>query len=198
MKRLLLVLLVLGLSVPAIADVFVYNKKNSGVEFEYYGDSWTQSNPSSDSGQYLIIEPNYNDNTVNILEADTWKEKDEGGVTHKYYEAYEIGTLAFLQTRIGSKQMWIISGNGTGDSNNTRIIISGQPKSTKIGTDTYTVAATLNGYAIWGAIVDEDLGGGSMSLKLNSTITKELVSSDADVISAISAYFEEVLGYEPY
>ena len=196
MKKWLLVLLVLGLSVPAIADVFVYNAKQSGVDFYYDGDSWIQSKASG-SGTYLIIEPNYDDNTVNVWEADTWKEKDEEtGETYKYYEVGDVYTLDFLQAQIGKKLMWIV--NGTDDVYNTRIMVSGQAKLKKIGTENHTVAATLTGYAIWGDIADEDLGGGAVSLTLNAKFTLYVQDSGEDVDIAISAYLEEVLGYESY
>jgi hypothetical protein len=198
MKKWLLVLLVLGVAVPAVADVFIYNVKQRGVDFYYDEDkeSWTKSKASG-SGTYLIAEPNYDENTVNIWEAETWKEKDEEtGETYKYYEVGDMYTLDFLQTQIGKKLMWIIS--GTNDAYNTRIMLAGQEKLKKIGTENHTVAAALTGYAIWGDIVDEDLGGGAVSLTLNSKFTLYVQDSEEDAATAISDYLENVLGYEPY
>jgi hypothetical protein len=200
MKRLLLVLLVLGLSVPAIADVFVYNFKESGVDFYYDGDvdAWVQSKPSGDTA-YVVIQMDSGSSDVNIYSIDIWKEKEEDEdtgkmTTYTYYSVDGPYTISFLQTTITRKNMWIIEGTAS-DEENTRMMLSGQAKSTKIGSGTYTVAATLSGYFVFGNIENEDVGGSTVSWKLNSKITKELVSSD-DVISSIDAYFEG-LGYEP-
>jgi len=195
MKRLLLVLLVLGLSVPAIADVFVYNLKQSGVEFGYNADKDAWAPTKSSYVSYVVIQVDSNSpDSVNIWAIDTWKEKDaDTGETTKYYTVDGPYTISFLQTTIAKKNTWIAEGISS-DQSNTRVMVSGQAKSTKIGTDTYTVAATLSGYAIFGDIADEDVGGGPVSLTLNSKITTALVSSDADVPGAISNYFDG-LGY---
>ncbi|MGD0552755.1 MAG: hypothetical protein ABSB25_08895 [Sedimentisphaerales bacterium] len=194
MKRLLLVLLVLGLSAPAIADVFVYNFKQSGVELEYNADTdaWVQSKLSGTT--YVVIQVDSDSNSVNIWSIDTSKEKDpDTGETTKYYTVNGPDTVNFLQTPIAKKNTWIIE--GTLDDS-TRLMLSGPSKSAKIGSKTYTVAAALSGYSIYGSIDDEDLVGGTLSLTLNSTITKVMVSSDADVAGAIDDYFQG-LGYEP-
>jgi len=197
MKRLLLVLLVLGLSVPAIADVFVYNFKQSGVELAYNADTdaWVQSKPGHTT--YVVVQVDSNSpDSVNIWSIDTWKEKDtdedDKPITIKYYTVDGPSTVSFLQTPIAKKNVWIVE--GTLDDS-TRLMLSGQSKSTKIGTTKYIVAATLSGYSIYGSIDEEDLVGGTISLTLNSTITKVLVSSDDDVDGAISDYFENTLGY---
>ena len=82
MKRLLLVLLVLGLSVPAIADVFVYNTKQSGVEFEYDSDAnhgngaWVYSSTSGRTG-YLVVQVDdiNSPDSINIWAFHTYKEE---------------------------------------------------------------------------------------------------------------------------
>ncbi|MGA2171853.1 MAG: hypothetical protein ABSG82_02410 [Sedimentisphaerales bacterium] len=202
MKRLLLVLLVLGLSVPAVANVFVYNLKQSGVEFEYNADTkdgegaWVQSPKSSDT-EYVVIQVDSNSpDSVNIYSINTQKGKDpDTGEAYKNYTVDGPYTISFLQTTI-AKNMWIVEGT-LDDGYNTRITLSGQAKSSKIGSHTYTVAAALSGYSIYGSINDnQDIGGGPVSLTLNSKITTALVSSDADVIGAIDTYFQG-LGYEP-
>ena len=197
MKTFLLALLVLGLSVPAIADVFVYNAKQSGMEFGYDADAdaWTQSK-SGDTTCVVIQADSNSPGFVNMCSINTWKEKDDEGVMHKYYALDGIYTISFLQTQIAKKNTWIISGTSS-DEYNAHIMVSGQARSTKIGSGAYTVAAFLNGYTTYGDIENQNVGGGPLSLQLNFRITEELVSSDEDIIDAISAYFEEVLGYEP-
>jgi hypothetical protein len=196
-KTFLLALLVLGLSVPAIADVFVYNAKQSGMEFGYDADTdaWIQS--KSGDTTYIVIQTDSNSpGFVNICAINTWKEKDDEGVMYKYYALDGVYTISFLQTQIAKKNTWIISGTSS-DEHNARIMVSGQARSIKIGSGTYTAAALLNGYTTYGDIESENIGGGPLSLQLNFRITEELVSSDEDITDAISAYFEEVLGYEP-
>jgi hypothetical protein len=198
MKKWLLVLLVLGLAVPAIADVFVYNFKLGGVYFEQDDEgNWVRSKPEGDTLYFVIQVDSNSPDSVNIRVIDTWKEKDDEGVMHKYYTIDGPYTISFLQTLIARKNTWIIEGT-TSDEDNTRIMVSGQAKLKKIGTPTYTVAATLTGYLIYGNIESQEVGGHTVSLKLNSKITTALVSSDADVTGAIDAYFgEDGLGYEP-
>jgi hypothetical protein len=206
MKKWLLVLLVLGLSVPAIADVFVYNFKQSGVDFYYDGDvdAWVKSKSGGGTTYVVVqVDSDYaNATDINIWSIDTWKEKetdeDTGKtITIKYYSVDGPYTMSFLQTLIAKKTMWIVEGD-VGDEYNSRIMLSGQAKSTKIGTVNYIVAATLSGYSIDGSIGSGDVEGGTVSLKLNSTITKALVASDEDVLGAIDSYFgEDGLGYEP-
>jgi len=197
MKRLLLVLLVLGLSVPAIADVFVYNLKQSGVEFGYNADKDAWGPTKSSYVSYVVIQVDSNSpDSVNIYSINTQKGKDpDTGEAYKNYTVDGPYTISFLQTTI-AKNMWIVEGT-LDDGYNTRITLSGQAKSSKIGSHTYTVAAALSGYSIYGSINDnQDIGGGPVSLTLNSKITTALVSSDADVIGAIDTYFQG-LGYEP-
>jgi hypothetical protein len=194
MKRLLLVLLVLGLSVPAIADVFVYNFKKSGVEFENDGDAWIKSPKSSDT-TYVVIQVDSNSpDSINIWSVDTSKGKDpDTGETFKTYTVDGPSTVSFLQTPIAKKNTWIIE--GTLDDS-TRLMLSGQTKLTKISSQMYTVAAALSGYSIYGSIDGEDLVGATISLTLNATITKVMVSSDEDIAGAIDDYFHG-LGYDP-
>jgi hypothetical protein len=196
-KTFLLVLLVLGLSVPAVADVLVYNAKQSGMEFGYDADAdaWVQSKPGAVA--YVVIQTDSNTpGFVSICSINTWKEKDDEGVMHKYYAFDGIYIISFLQTPIAKKNTWVISGTSS-ERYNARIMVSGQARSIKIGSGAYTAAALLNGYTTYGDIESENIGGGPLSLQLNFRITEELVSSDEDITDAISAYLEEVLGYEP-
>jgi hypothetical protein len=189
MKRLLLVLLVLGVSVPASAEVFIYNLKQSGAEYQYDGSEWTQHKVSSTA--YVVIEPNNDDaNFVNIWSIDTWKEKDEDtGRMQKYYEVQDVFTLELLQAQIGNKLMWIMP--LAGDTENS--LLTGQAKTKRIGTENHTIAATFTGYFIWhesdGDYRDE--GAGTMSLKLNSKMTNDWYSlSGEGATNTIVDYLE--------
>ena len=196
MKKWLLVLLVLGLSVPAMAQqaVLVYNLKQSGAEFEYDTGTGAWVKSKSSDTVYLVIQVDSNSPDANIRSIDTWK----SGTT-KYYTIDSSGTISFLQTLIAKKNMWIFEGT-FGDPFNIHIVVAGQAKSITIGTESHTVAATLSGCVIYGNIKNEDVGGGTVSLTLNPTITKALVALvpiDGDVDSAISDYFKNTLHYEP-
>ncbi len=205
MKRLLVVLLALGLSVPAMAHsggVLVYNLKQSGVEFEYDSDAnaWAQS-PKSNHSHYLVIELDSNSpGSINLWSVETWKEKD-AGVTINYYTAEGPADINFTETSTASKTIWIISDIFSSGDSSVHIMVSGQAKSTKIGTGTYTVAAAMSGYVIFGDIPDGDVGAGTLSLTLNPkatiALTAQVQNDSGDIDSAISDYFENVLGYEP-
>lgn len=194
----------IGLSVPAMAapadvNVFVYNLKQSGAEFEYDSGAggWVKE-PKSNHTFYIVVEVDRSNlNSINIWSVETWKEKD-AGVTTNYYTKDGPSDINFVETLIANKTTWIASGD-VGD--NTLIMISGQAKSKKIGNTNYIVAATLTGYAIFGDIEpDEDIGGGTLSLTLNSKITPALVplvsSYGGNVDSALTYYLATVLGYQ--
>jgi hypothetical protein len=189
MKKLLLVLLILGLSLPASAEVFIYNLKQSGTEYQYDEGGWTQSKVSSTS--YLVIEPNIDDaNFVNVWSVDTWKEKDDTGKMQNYYEVQDVFTLELIQAQIGNKLMWIMP-VAIGDGDNG--LLTGQAKTRKIGTVNHTIAATLTGYFIWHETDGDyrDEGAGTMSLKLSSKMTNDWHAlSGEDAANAIVAYLE--------
>ena len=228
MKRLVLVLLVLGLSVPAIADVFIYNLKQSGVEFAWDdgandGDGAWVHPPTSDDLTYghkmyivIQVDSDYADATnINIESIDTYKQgdiDDNGKMirTDKtiYYTLSGWDAISFLQATIAKKNTWIVEGTLSSSDLPTNIMVSGQTKSTMIGTTSYIIAATLSGYEIYGSgdiTSDGDVSGGTGSLTLNSTITKAVVSqvltdggdidNEDDVDTAIGEYFDG-LGYE--
>jgi hypothetical protein len=193
-----LALLVLAISVTAMADVFVYNTKQTGVEFGYSEDSDAWDQLKSDDTTYVVIQVDSNTpDFVNICTINTWKEKDDVGLKHKYYALDGVYLISFLQTPIAKKNTWIISGTSS-ELYNTHIMVSGQAKPAKIGSGTFTVASVLNGYTTYGDIENQNVGGGRLSLQLNFRITEELVSRDEDMIDAVSAYLEEVLGFEPF
>jgi hypothetical protein len=194
MKKLLLVLLVLGVSLPAGAEVFIYNSNQSGTEFEYDGSEWTQYKVGGRT-TYVVIEPNSDDaNFVNVWSVDTWRGKDANGVMHNYYEVQDMVTLEFIQARIGNKLMWIVPIVGDTEYD----LLTGQAKKVKIDAENHTIPVTLTGYFIWNeSDVDyRDEGAGTTSMKLNAKMTKQWHSlGGEDAKDAIVAYLESK-GYE--
>jgi hypothetical protein len=211
-----MVLLVLGLSVPAIADVFVYNLKQGGVGFVYDESAndgegaWVHPPTSDDTTfghtMYLVIQVDREAETldsIDILTIDTWKEKDtdenDKPITVKYYSVSDSDTINFVETPVAKKNTWLAE--GILESSNTHVMLSGQTKSTKIGDTKYVVAATLSGYQISGDIASQDISGGTASLTLNSKFTlyvQQQMNDGEDVGTAINGYVEDVLGYEAY
>lgn len=192
----------LGLSVPAIADVFVYDATSTSfTEFEY-DDSANGGNggwikePKPIYKEYFVIQLDENDlNSVNVWEIDTWKETNP---TTYYYSKNGPDNISFLQTTIVNKNTWIANG-ALSFPTNALIMMSGQTKSVKINGTEYTVASTLSGYCIWGDIEpDEDVGVSQGTLSLDSKYTAGLIgwvqTDSGDVDSAIDDYFTS-LGY---
>lgn len=171
MKRLLLILLVLGLVVPVSAEVFVYNVKTKGVELDYYADSgwteWTEQKVTQEDGpSYVICEPNEINHTIKVWFIDTWTWKEDGkNVKYAQIDPWTSGKkLIFIQgipgtyNKLdefvpGNKTIWVISGFNklwdldTNDVNNVDVgWIKGEAKPRKIGNQKATVAATLTGF----------------------------------------------------
>jgi hypothetical protein len=169
MKRLLLILVVLGVSIPASADVFIYNSKQANVSIDYDGIIWKQSKETETV--YVIVEPT-SSTTAGIWAIGIWKEKDKSGQTTKYAAAEEVGEVDFIQAQVGKKLIWIISAQDS----NSQTLLTGQAKPTKIDDVTFTIASSLTGYGIWDEsefVNERDLGTGKITLKLNKNFTAE-------------------------
>jgi hypothetical protein len=179
MKRLLLVLLVLGLSVPAIADVFIYNLKQSGVEFQDEEGNWTQSKVSDTT--YFVIEVDMDGpSLVSLWSVDTWKASGKN-----YYDVNEqdVSNFELLPAQNGKK--WII----LYASDTEHGLLTGQVQSTKIGNQKLNIATKLTGYFIWHDVTGGDIGAGTMSLQLNVTMTKNWHAlSSAEAKDALVVY----------
>lgn len=200
MRKLLLILLVLGMSVPAIADVFIYNSKESTAEFEYDENEqadWEWVQYKEIDKAYVVFEPNSNDaNFVDVLSIYFWKEKNDVGVMCKYYEIGGVTTLEHIQAQIGTKLMWILP---IVDAGGTNGLLSGQAKTKKIGAVDHIIAATITGSYVWrdsdGDYRDE--GTGTLSWTLNSKMTTDWHAlSGENAKNQIVAYLEG-LGYTP-
>lgn len=167
MKRLFLILLVLGVSIPAGADVFVYNMKISDVEFEYEWDGWELVKDSDT--QFIIIERAGSD-SIKVWTIDTWKEKDPNGKMQNYYEAEYDGEIGFVEAQVGKKLMWMITGTADGDDRN---LLTGEAKPTKIGVATPTVAAKLAGMSLFDVEDSGDryIGYSKMTMSLDKKMS---------------------------
>jgi hypothetical protein len=107
MKRLLFVLLMLGISLPAIADVLVYNVTQAEIEMQNNSNVWSQV--KGNYKDYFVIEPQTN-GTANVWSIMTYKAKDSSGKMQNYYTTQNMGALTLLQVQVGTKQQWILTG----------------------------------------------------------------------------------------
>lgn len=163
MKQLLLVLLILGVSVPAVGDVFVYNWIENKTGFELDGSTWEQIKDKP--AGYNVVD--VDNNEITIWSIVTWKGKDKNGKTQNFCELDFVESYELLQVQIENKQMWIIP--AAGDA--WRMLLMGEAKPNKISSS--TIAAKLDGFAI----VDEADGANreirnvKTSFRLNSKMT---------------------------
>jgi hypothetical protein len=128
MKRLLLVLWVLGVSMPASADVLVYNMKASNAEYKYNSDSNAWGQIEDTNTAFVIFELPSGDST-NVWAVYTWKAKDPNGKMQNYCKGENWGTLGFDHASLSpTKAKWVISDAANG----RRIILTGDVKTTNI------------------------------------------------------------------
>ncbi len=170
MKKLLLVFLVLVVSVPASADVLVYIEQYNETEIEVDPNTG-QGGLNKHSGRaYRILEQVDNDTIANRT-IELWKDKDDNGKMQNYYEVDPQWTADFIMADIGKKLMWIISyEDGT-----VRLLLMGEAKLNK--TIGLTIAAKLDGYALWDEIDDDEgeverhIGYGKVTFRLDAKLT---------------------------
>lgn len=196
MKKSLLVLLLLGLSATAGAQVLIYNTTQSNTEFQYDGNSWTQSIVKYT--MYSVIEPNDSDtNLVNVWNVQFGTEKDAEGHKYKYYkvEANDVSFELIKAQITRTTLMWILSE----DNDTQHNLLTGKASPTKIGSEKQTIPTKLTGYSKW----DETdmgvryIGSGTISMTLNSNWTiAEHSNSGENVVNDIIAYLV-LSNYEP-
>jgi hypothetical protein len=183
MKKLLLILVVLALAVPAGANVFIYGSKETSASISYDWGTWEQSKESETA--FVIVEPNDTDATAGLWAIEVWKEKGKDGKTYKCAAAEEVGEVDLLKAQVGKKLMWVISSEGA----DSRAMLTGQAKPTKIGDETVVVATSLTGTSIWDESESEnerDLGTAKVALKLNAKLTlSEYALSGSEAMDAI-------------
>ena len=159
MKQLLLVLLVLGVSMPASANVLVYNMKASNTEYKYNSDSNAWGQIKDTNTTFVIFELPSGDST-NVWAVYTYKAKDPNGKMQNYCKGENWGTLGFEHASLSpTKAKWVISDAANG----RRIILTGDVKTSKIcsyksscnschdpskGTPTFDITSSFTGYSI--------------------------------------------------
>jgi hypothetical protein len=198
MKKFLFVLLLLGIAVPASADVLVYSLKAGNAGYRYNLDSKTWGVIKDANTAFVIFAPpGQSSDSIDVVAVYTWKGKDK----QNYVMRESWGTLGFDYATVSStKAKWVISAAANG----RRIVLNGDVKPTKIAScgkchtpneiTGFTqdeikpnLAAALTGYTIedkTDAHGDRDLCTTSMSLKLN---TKETAKTHPDVATAEDA-----------
>jgi hypothetical protein len=128
MKQLLLVLLVLGVSMPASADVLVYNMKASNAEYKYNSDSNAWGHIKDTNTAFVIFELPGGGST-NVWAVYTYKANDPNGKTQNYCKGENWGILGFEHASLSpTKAKWVISDAANG----RRIILTGDVKKTNI------------------------------------------------------------------
>jgi hypothetical protein len=158
MKQLLLVLLVLGVSMPASADVHVYNMKASSAEYKYNSDSNARGR-IKDANAFVIFELPDGD-SASVWAVYTYKAKDPNGKTQNYCKGENRGISAFEHESLSpTKAKWVISDAANG----RRIILTGDVKKTNIrsyksscnschdpskGTPAFDITSYFAGYSI--------------------------------------------------
>ncbi|MGD0571730.1 MAG: hypothetical protein ABSB11_01765 [Sedimentisphaerales bacterium] len=159
MKQLLLVLLALGVSMPASADVHVYNMKTSNAEYKYNSDSNALEQVKDTNTAFVIFElPG--GGSANVWGVYTYKAKDPNGKTQNYCKGENRGTLGFEHASLSpTNAKWVISDAANG----RRIILTGDVNTAKIrnyksscnschdpskGTPTFDITSPFAGYSI--------------------------------------------------
>jgi hypothetical protein len=159
MKQLLLVLLVLGVSMPASADVHVYNMKAGSTEYKYNSDSNAPGQIKDTNAAFVIFELPDGD-SANIWAVSTYKAKDPNGKTQNYCKGENRGISVFEHESLSpTRAKWVISDAANG----RRIILTGDVKKTNNrsyksscnschdpskGTPAFDISSCFAGYSI--------------------------------------------------
>jgi hypothetical protein len=164
MKRLAIVLMIIGFAWAAHADVFIYSQKSAGSGVNHDTDGYGTFK-GTDSA-YTVIEINPSDTNAVVIWA-IYLTKVNGV---KYAEVHEVGEVNSVVTTAGDKTVWEIGGED-GDG---RFMVMGQAKPKKIGTTYFTVPSSMAGIAIWDETTGTHraYGTAKTTMTLNTTYTK--------------------------
>lgn len=159
MKQLLLVMLVLGVSMPASADVHVYNMKASNAEYKYNSDSNALGQVKDTNIAFVVFELPAG-GSANVWGVYTYKAKDPNGKTQNYCKGENRGILGFEHASLSpTTAKWVISDAANG----RRIILTGDVNTANIrsyksscnschdpskGTPTFDITSSFTGYSI--------------------------------------------------
>jgi hypothetical protein len=158
MKQLLLVLLLLGVSMPASADVHVYTMKASSAEYKYNSDS-NALGQIEDANAFVIFEPP-GGGSANVWDVYTYKARDPNGKTQNYCRGENRGASGFEHASLSpTKAKWVISDAANG----RRIILTGDVNTANVrsyksscnschdpskGTPTFDITSSFTGCLI--------------------------------------------------
>jgi hypothetical protein len=201
MKRLLFVLLVIGIASTAGADVLVYNVKQAQVEMQNNSNVWSQLKASY--SDYFVIEPQTN-GTANVQAVLTYKAKDLNGKLQNYYTIQDMGTLTLLQVQAGTKQKWIL----TGSVSQLQIVLIGDGKPARKAPGDHgngphcsnchsgradrvplpASAPTMTGSSVWNQADGSDMaiGNAKITLKLSSSLTELAAKNSYSATDAVN------------
>jgi len=181
-KKVLLVLLLLGVAVPASADVFIYAMSDKGITFLEGSPEWEMEKESVKG--YVVLETG--GDSVNMWAIGTAKFEGK-----KYAGVESLGSLNAL----GDGKPAVIS-----DANESRrIFLVGQAKETTINGKKYSVVKKFTGYVIWDydeTAGQRDIGSVQITLSLNTKLTAKWMSLDGEAAKdALMDYLVFEQGY---
>jgi hypothetical protein len=132
MKRFLFIFLVLGWTVAASAEVFVFDMKMSNTGFKYIADenTWTQIKDSNTA--FLIVELPEDSNRAKIHAIYTWKSSNK----KNYAMDVNMGRAFAGSATLGSTEISIIVDANANTPTQTRTQLSGVNKRVTIGKKT--------------------------------------------------------------
>jgi hypothetical protein len=128
MKKLLFVLILLAMSVPAGATVYVYNIKAVDTGMSTNDDGSTWDSYKKPFGGYFIFGPGSSDSKVDIWAIWTWK---ESGGKYAFAENWGEANRVEAQIPVGTKTKWSWIVNYVDP--NSRTMVMGEMKVKKVG-----------------------------------------------------------------
>jgi hypothetical protein len=205
LAKLVVLLILLGVCLPAYGEIIIYSFTNTNSHYNNDSESGGDVGSETEKG-YIILEVTYNeDGTIASIDNATrisyWKEGSD-----KWYEQMDIGELSLERIVYGSndsKVRWMVYQEGDG----SMLILTGRAYDKNIGAaENRKVATTLKGYNLW----HDDLGDGSfefgiekITLTLKTTWTKhanddEGLNQDFDAAVDYAIAYLDGKGYDEY
>jgi hypothetical protein len=177
MKKLLFVLLVLGLSIPAYAvhkeEVLIYSFKQKTTEYTCDISGITDMNLVNSleweksvktSTGYLVVQwaPD-SDIELNVWTVLTEKLKDRDGKPYKWASVSGPAEFAIAQATVGNKTTWLVGYNYASE----HTLLTGEEKRIKILDKGGSAATKLAGTSTWRYEQDSILHVGSSAISLS-------------------------------
>jgi hypothetical protein len=202
MKKLLFALMVIGLSLPVLAndskdEVIIYTFTEKATEYTCDVNHAWQKSAGTRTG-FMFMEGNYT-SSLAILRLNTWKEKGADGKMHNYVQPeFQMKSLMSPAT-VGNKRTWLINS----DTDSWHLQLRGDEKPVKMAGFVVDYATALAGTRTWyytDASSVTHIGSSTISLKFNTKFTTEYLTNSAlldniDASNYISAYLRDNKGY---